>query len=307
MKIKVSDIHIDQQENCRESVITTYDVKELAASIKEKGLLQPILVRPKTESDRTDKPYVLVAGFRRTVAHQSLGLDEIDCVVKDMTQQEAVIANFIENLTRKDLTFMEEAEVVRRFMRMGMTRTDIVQATGKTDGWLQPRMYVTQLEPQIQNMAKSGLLSAQHIRDLYSCASTEERLMLAKEIRAKREKGYTGQIKLKKNFITKRDRSRIARHRSRSDILNLIDHFLAEELPMGLHTRALAWCAGEISDNEFAISIQEFVALGTKLRKRFKDDPEMLEALGKLGISKATFYKVPSHGFPDMSDVTEAT
>ena len=100
-------------------------LKELADSIREKGLLQPLLVRPQGDG------YELVAGERRYRAALMAGLQEVPAVVKDLTDREALELALVENLQREDLSPVEEARGYQALLEMGLTQEEVARRVGK--------------------------------------------------------------------------------------------------------------------------------------------------------------------------------
>lgn len=320
--IPLDQIHVDDEENCR-GKIAPVDVFELANDIKEHGQHEPVIVRLTHKEDSTvrkpiTKPYILVAGFCRYLAHRINKATEIEAVIRDMSPLEAVIVNFAENLIRKDLNIMQEANTIRRLVRMGLDRRSICKSIGKSEGWVQPRMYLVQMEPEIQKLAQAGILSAENIRQLWSYKGKEERLLVAKQIRERRERGFIGSIKIKPPKDPKRNRANIKKARDRAEVNNFIDHLLDRGVPFGLHTRMLAWASGQITDMEICVDLQSFFNDITKLFRNKKlvanaehltsfiiSEDEFKELTNRWGLDSGFFYQVPNHGIPDMSEVPE--
>ena len=113
--IPCDSILADLSNNCSRQDLTPEDCEDLAASIEVNGLQQSVVVRPTPEyGSETPKPYQLVIGYRRfTAVSVNLGLTEIECTVREYTDEEAKIANVIENLQRKDISFWEECCALR--------------------------------------------------------------------------------------------------------------------------------------------------------------------------------------------------
>jgi ParB/RepB/Spo0J family partition protein len=318
--IPLTEIHVDEEENCR-GKIAPVDVFELAQDIKEHGQHEPVIVRVTHPEDSTvrkpvTKPYILVAGFCRYLAHRIIEKHEIEAVIRDMSPLDAVIVNFAENLKRRDLNIMQEANSLRRLVRMGLDRKTICNRIGKSDGWVQPRLYLVQMEPEIQRMAQIGILSAENLRQLWSFKDRDERLAAAKQIRERRERGFIGAVKLKPPKVAKRNRANIKKARDREEINNLLSHLLNRGTPFGLHTRMLAWASGQITDMELCVDIQAYFNDLTKLFKTAEVSDETVTLttttthLEKLkdewGMLAGYWYQVPQLGIPDMSENLDA-
>ncbi len=133
---------------------------ELAASIKEKGLLQPLMVRPKGDM------YELIAGERRYRASQQAGLREVPVVIRDISEREALELALIENLQREDLNAIEEAQGYRRLVDMGMTQEEVAQAVGKARVTVSNALRLLQLSPEAIQALESNKITAGHARAL---------------------------------------------------------------------------------------------------------------------------------------------
>src|SRR5215469_8139938 len=134
------------------------EIDELAASIREKGMLQPVLVRPRGEA------FELIAGERRWRAAQRAGLHEIPVIVRpEVTDHEAVEIALVENLQREDLSPIAEAEGYRRLMEMcGCSQQDIAKLIGKTESYVSHSMRLLKLPEPVQHQIEAGELSARH-------------------------------------------------------------------------------------------------------------------------------------------------
>jgi ParB family chromosome partitioning protein len=136
----------------------------LAASIREVGVLQPVLVRPPNE----DGDHVLVAGERRCRAARMAGLEEIPAVIRDETTSSAGLTEaLIENVQREDLTVLEEAAGYLELMEdHGMTHEEIAERVGKSRSAVSNTLRLLQLPAAIQGMLERGELTAGHARAL---------------------------------------------------------------------------------------------------------------------------------------------
>jgi len=137
---------------------------ELAASIREVGVLQPVVVRP---GDR-EGAYVLVAGERRLRAAEIAGLSTIPAVIRASESDERDLTEaLIENLQRKDLSPLEEAAAYRNLLEdFGMTHEGVAARVGKSRSSVTNTLRLLQLPPQIQGMLEREDLSAGHARAL---------------------------------------------------------------------------------------------------------------------------------------------
>jgi len=251
---------VDEKRNCR-GKIAPHTVTELAQNIQDEGLHQPVLVRSSYTEDNTDLPFVLVSGFRRTLAHRLLERETIKAIVEDITPLEAVFINFSENIQREDLNMLQEANAVARMARMGLSIQEVAKKIQKPQGWVRTRMMLLKLPDELQDLAAAKILSPQNVLDLYAIKDPQERLISAALIKEKREKGFSGPIKIKiKRPGEEELKKKVApkKERPRTEMLNLMDYFEKIKIPVGFHSRILAWCSGEISDNELMDTVASF-------------------------------------------------
>lgn len=134
------------------------DLKDLAASIKDKGVLQPLLIRVcKKEDDRT--LYEIISGERRFRAAQLAGLDEVPCIHMQLTDQQVIEVQVIENMQRTDLTPLEEAVGYKELHEnYGYDWPDLAVKIGKSKGYIFTRLRLLKLIPDLQKMLTDGRL-----------------------------------------------------------------------------------------------------------------------------------------------------
>ncbi len=151
-------------------------LEELAASIREKGLLQPVVVRP------VDDGYELIAGERRWRASQRAGLERIPALVKDVSDPESLQLALIENVQRDDLSPIEEAQAYRLMVeQFGMTQEAVATSVGRSRASVANTLRLLQLPKAIQAMVSSGELSMGHARALLPLSPAQQNA-LAREI-----------------------------------------------------------------------------------------------------------------------------
>lgn len=157
------------------------ELAELAASIKESGLLQPILVRRKG-----DGIYELISGERRWRATKEAGLDTIQAVVRNCSDQEAILFAMVENLQREDLNPMESARAYARMMNeFGLTHDSIAQKVGRDRSSVANSVRLLNLHHDVQALVESGTLSAGHAKALLGLDSPETQCRVAKTVAAR--------------------------------------------------------------------------------------------------------------------------
>lgn len=136
----------------------------LVESIRDKGILQPLLVRRDPE---TTNSYELIAGERRWRAAQIVGLHEVPVVIRDLSDREALEIALIENIQRQDLTPLEEAEGYRRLMdEFEHTQEDLARAVGKSRSHVANMMRLLALPDPVKSLVQDGSLTAGHARAL---------------------------------------------------------------------------------------------------------------------------------------------
>lgn len=161
---------------------TEFDSEALNAlveSIKEKGVLQPLLVR------RVDNKYELIAGERRWRASKQAGLSEVPVIVKEMSDKETLEVALVENLLRENLSAIEEAEGFQRLIaEFSHTQEALSQIVGKSRSHIANILRLLNLPEEIQLMVKEGKLSAGHARALVGLdnASALAKTIVAKDL-----------------------------------------------------------------------------------------------------------------------------
>ncbi len=160
--IPVEDISPNPEQPRR--VFAQSALEELAASIREKGIIQPLIVRPDpADSSR----FQIVAGERRWRAAQIAQLHDLPAIIRHFNDTEVLEVAIIENIQRADLNAIEEALGYRQLMdRFGHTQEQLARAMGKSRSHLANMMRLLQLPDDIQAMLQRGELSAGHARAL---------------------------------------------------------------------------------------------------------------------------------------------
>ena len=144
------------------------ELEALAQSIREKGVLQPLLVRPLTGQEAD---FELVAGERRWRAAQRVGLHEVPVIIRPMADSEALEIALVENLQREDLSPLEEAEAYSRLMgEFGRTQASLAEALGKSRSHVANTVRLLSLPAPVRRRLDEGELSAGHARALLAVA-----------------------------------------------------------------------------------------------------------------------------------------
>ena len=173
-----ASLPIFEIENNKSQPRTDFDdeaLQELAESIRQHGVLQPLLVRP-IPGGR----YQIVAGERRWRAARLAGLSEVPVIIRDMDDAEVMVIAMIENLQREQLNPAEEAEGYRRLKdEFGFTQEQIAEKVGKSRPVVANSLRLTGLSPEIFAMLRDGSLSVGHAKVVLSVPE-EDRMTLAK-------------------------------------------------------------------------------------------------------------------------------
>lgn len=170
---------IDRPEHISRMEIDQERIKELADSIRERGLMQPIIVHPK--GDR----YGIIAGDRRFLAHELLGLEKIMCYIRNISGKEVKIDRAIENLQREDLTAFEEAFTYKGLRDdEKMSVEEISRVVGKSPGVVERRLAILKMPDSFQKAIHQGLVNMSVAEELWSTPDSAKReyfLMMAIE------------------------------------------------------------------------------------------------------------------------------
>jgi len=151
---------------------TPQQLSELTESISEKGIIQPLILRPDPEEDGT---FEIVAGERRWRAAQAAQLHDVPALVRDYDDSEVLEVAIIENIQRADLNAIEEASGYRQLMdRFGHTQERIATALGKSRSHIANLLRLLTLPEDVQDLLKSGKLTAGHARALITCENASE-------------------------------------------------------------------------------------------------------------------------------------
>jgi ParB family transcriptional regulator, chromosome partitioning protein len=143
-------------------------IAELAASIAEKGVLQPLLVRP------SDSGYEIVAGERRFRAAKQAGLTTVPVIVKNLSDQETLEIAIIENLQREDLNAVEEALAFKKLMEFGLSQEDVAKAVGKSRSAVANTLRLLQLSETALAALADERITAGHARAILAQPESDQ-------------------------------------------------------------------------------------------------------------------------------------
>ena len=152
-------------------------LSELADSIRQHGILQPLSVR------RTGTGYELIAGERRLRAAQMVGLSEIPCIVMNMDDRESGLAAMVENLQRQDLDFVEEAKGISRLMRdWSMSQEQVARMLGKSQSAIANKLRLLRHSDKVLSALRQNGLTERHGRALLKLEQEDMKLSAIEEI-----------------------------------------------------------------------------------------------------------------------------
>lgn len=163
VELLISDILADEEFNCRGSILPM-DVQDLVEDIPKNGLLSNIIVQPcKVEGYK----YKVVCGHRRHLAMTLLKHTHIRAEIRpDITANQAMIINLQENLRRKDLNILQEANALQRFVDRGYKIKDMQKVLDQPYDWINTRLKLLKLPEDIQKKAAAGLLTQFQIKEI---------------------------------------------------------------------------------------------------------------------------------------------
>jgi len=258
--LPVSEVYYDADFNCR-GQFTLQSVEELAQSIEELGLQFPIVVQPVEEIEdfkHGDYRWRLIAGHRRFRAVTTfLKWTEIPATIRSgLTDRQARMFNFTENLERQDLNVLEEARALGRLFPKGASLREAATELKRHTRWVQARFRLLKLPEQVQIKVAAGTLSLVDVEVLSQFDSPEDQVKAAAEIaKAKRHGRKRSEGRTGRKFRYRKTKAQINRM-----IAKLMEHGID-----GLTTRALAWAAGSIGDDDFEEDIRRESTTGPVL------------------------------------------
>ena len=180
-KKDVTEISLDEIRSNPYQPRKTFDtasLNELAKSIEEYGVVQPIIVK------KSIKGYELVAGERRTKASKLAGLKTIPAIIKDFNDLQMMELALIENIQREDLSAIEEANAYKKFIdNMGYTQEELANRFNKSRTYITNLLGLLKLPVSVQNMVMDGSITSSHARVLSKMEDENEIIKLAERIK----------------------------------------------------------------------------------------------------------------------------
>ncbi|KXS44067.1 MULTISPECIES: nucleoid occlusion protein [unclassified Candidatus Frackibacter] len=154
------------------------ELKELASSIKNHGIIQPLTVRKNSEDE-----YELIAGERRLRASKLIGLKEVPVIVGEFVEKEMAEIALIENLQRKDLDFLEEAVGYKKLLEtFDLTQKELAEQIGKSQSTIANKLRLLKLSEEVQQLAKNPNITERHARALLKLPTEELQVSVIEQV-----------------------------------------------------------------------------------------------------------------------------
>jgi len=256
-EIETARIYSDDEFNCR-GCIAPMDVVGLARDIEEHGLQFPIAVQPLSEVTcvyPSGKDFRIIAGHRRFAACMKiLKWQKIPALIKTgLSETQARLMNLAENLQRKALNILQEAQAIVRLKDLGLSREAVAKELGQNSSWVQVRFYLLEMPEEIQKEAAAGIITQYQIMQLHTLRSPAEMFEAVKKIKTAKANNE------KVPHIGRRRRisESVAKERKRDEIEEMMA-VIRDRLGNSIATRCLAWAAGNINTLELYKSLTEY-------------------------------------------------
>ena len=171
------DLIVPNPEQPRK-VFMDNELEELTNSIKEYGVLQPLLVKK-----AVGRKFILIAGERRLRASKLAGLQRVPVIVKDLDEPEAALIALVENVQREDLNFLEEARAYKKLMEdFNLTQGDIAKRVSKQQSTISNKIRILSLPEELQQMLMANKLTERHARALLKLSDEADRKKILKRV-----------------------------------------------------------------------------------------------------------------------------
>ena len=195
------------------------ELKELSSSIKNQGLIQPIIVKP-----IKDNQFQIIAGERRWRACQLNGMHEVDCVIKDLDDTNVLEAALIENIQREDLNVIEEANAYKGLIDIKKINNEgLSKIIGKSSSHVSNILRLLELDQKIQEMVINGDLSMGHARALIGVpdAINKAKEIIQKKLSVRQVEKIASEFKKNKGTKTSKDPNIVDLEKELSDKIGL--------------------------------------------------------------------------------------
>jgi len=218
--------------------------------MEKHGLQFPVVVQPKVDVPQLPDgfDYRLIVGHRRfTAATKLLHWAFISADIRHgLTEQEAQTLNLLENLERKSISLLDEAKALHTIFSDGTSYNEMARHLSKSDNWCRTRWLLMSMPEEIQQDCAIGRLTVIDLQTLITVNGGPMQIALAREIKMAKRKGEsTSSIKRRLGKF-----SGLRRSRGRKEIRNMISHLMGEGT-FASPFRAMAWCSGDLTTEEF--------------------------------------------------------
>lgn len=174
-EIKLSDIKKNPYQP--RTIFDKEKIEELAESIKNNGLLQPIIVKKSLTG------YIIIAGERRFRAFEMLGKENIPAIIKDLSDEEMMVFSILENLQREDLSALEEANSYRQLMdSLKITQEELAKRIGKSRPYVANSVRLLKLPLELKDKLAQGLLTPGHAKTILGLKTKKQMLEVAYKV-----------------------------------------------------------------------------------------------------------------------------
>jgi len=224
---------IKPNKNQPRKMFNSEKLQELADSIQEHGVIQPLIVRT------IDNGYELVAGERRWRAARLAGLKTVPCLIRELNEEENALIAIIENMQREDLNPIEEADGLNRMIdNFGLTQDQVSKSVGKSRPYITNSLRLLKLPDEIKTMLSLGTLTPGHGRALLAISDAKNQLAIAQKII---NEGLS--VRTVESMAEKKQEPKSARHKHAERDANMLQ--LERELKDVLGTKVKINMAGK--------------------------------------------------------------
>lgn len=238
-------------------------LRELAASIKTQGIIQPILVRKVASEHDLKQTYEIIAGERRFRAAQLAGLKEIPVFIKDVDNQSTAVIALIENIQRENLNPLEEAQGINRLiLEFNFTHEQVASAIGRSRSAVSNLLRLLNLAQPVQTMLMAGDIDMGHARALLTVDEATQ-IMFSNQIAAKKMSVRETEKLVARTITQSENKTRKEKHKKTSDIAQLEDE-LSDLLAMPVTIKVNAKNEGQFVIH--FVSLDALDSVITKLR-----------------------------------------
>lgn len=272
---EVIRVRISKIEPNREQPRQTFDeeaLSELADSIKQYGLIQPLVVKKKGEV------YEIIAGERRWRASRMAGLKEVPVLVREVSEQESMELALIENIQRENLNPMEEAKAYKRLLdEFDLTQEEMAKKVSRSRAVIANSMRLLKLESSVQTLVEEGKLSAGHARALVALADPQQQVEAAQRI-LEQELSVRDTEKLVKKLMNEAEREPKGENQENNEALELIYRQMEDKMEASLGTKVTI-CSGKNKKGHIQINYYSMDELERifELLKQFGTHSDSLE------------------------------